>query len=309
MNIDHLSRLMNFTESSLPDLDEVVLGALSYLEALSLPSVPVYAHQHPLIVGSGNAIQVGRILFRDIDATFVEEGNFETVFARGCHDAVYIISASGSKHAHTIALRAGASNIPVYLVTNTEDSPAGMLLGKEYTFVFPHIREPYTYNTSTYLSMLYGGTSVSPRRVHAYIETVIEPLLANLPSHKAFLMVVPPEFSDIRKMFETKFDELFGPHILGRAVTTEELKHAKTVVTSKEQCFVSFGLPTEYGNPGHRITLPLMEDALHAEVVAIGYYFIGRIQRMNPPYYKDNIASYVKEASAMFGHSIPIIVP
>jgi hypothetical protein len=309
MNIDYLSRLMNFTESTLPNLDEVVIGALSYLEALDIPSVPVRVHQHPLIVGSGNAHHVGRILFRETDATYVEEGNFADALRRKQNDAVYIISASGSKHALSLAERAVGAKVPSYLITNTEDSPAGMLLGKEYTFIFPHIREPYTYNTSTYLSMLYGGTGVSPRRIHSYIETVIDPLLINLENYKAFLIVIPPEFADVRKMFETKFDELFGPHILGRAVTTEELKHAKTVVTSKEQCFVSFGSETQCGNPGRRISIPLMENAIHAEVVALGYYLIGKIQKANPSYYKENIAQYVKEASAMFGHEIPIIVP
>ncbi len=309
MNIDHLSRLMNFTESDLPDLDEVVLGALSYLEALDLPKVSVHDHKRPLVVGSGNAIQVGRILFQETDATYVEEGNFAEVLARGINDAVYIISASGSKHALSLAERAIASNLPSYLITNTEDSPAGMLLGKEYSFVFPHIREPYTYNTSTYLSMLYGASSISPRRVRTYIETVVNPLLVDLVAYNAFLIIVPPQFSDVRAMFETKFDELFGPHVLGRAVTTEELKHAKTVVTSNEQCFVSFGPHADYGNPGRRITIPLMQNPTHAEVIAIGYYLIGLIQKANPSYYKDNIANYVKEASAMFGEEISIIAP
>jgi hypothetical protein len=309
MNIDHLSRLMNFTESDLPDLDEVVLGALSYLEALDLPAVPVDRHTHPLVVGSGNAYQTGRILFRNVDATFVEEGNFEAVMEHCFHDAVYIVSASGSKHALTLAERAVHAGVPVYLITNMSDSPAGMLLGEEHTYVFPHIREPYTYNTSTYVSMLYGGTGVSPRRVRTYLETVVEPLLTHLGEYDAFLMILPPEFADVRKMYEVKFDELFGPHILGRAVTTEELKHAKTVVTSEKQCFISFGETTEYGNPGRRITIPLMDDAIHAEVVALGYYVIGKVQKANPSYYKDNIAAYVKEASAMFGHTIPIIVP
>jgi hypothetical protein len=308
MNTNYLNRLLTFTENDLPDLDEVVVGALSYLEALTLPSIRVTKHTRPLVVGSGNALSVGKILSRETDAVCVDESVFKETCAHGYFDAVYIISASGAKHADGIAEEATLAGIPVYLITSTEHSPASALLPTEHTFVYPHVREPYTYNTSTYLAMLYGNERVSPERVRMHIETVIDPLLSDLQSYTAFLMVVPTAFSYVCSMYEIKFDELFGPYILGRATTSEGVKHAKTIVTAPHQCLVSFGEEVSYGNPGRRLTIPLFDDITYPEMIAIGYYVIGKIQKAHEPYFKENIQSYVTEAGAMFGHTIPVIV-
>jgi len=42
--------------------------------------------------------------------------------------------------------------------------------------------------------------------------------------------------------------------------------------------------------------------------MAIGYYIIGKIQRANPPYFKNNIEQYMKKASKTFGHKLNPIV-
>jgi hypothetical protein len=308
MHIDYLTRLLSFTEKDLPDLDEVVMGALSFLEALDLPRINVQAHTRPLIVGSGNGLHTGAILFRYVDAVCVNEGSYRDVLARGVFDSLYIISASGSKHAQEIAAYAMTLSIPAYLITSTEDSPAGALIGREHTFVYPHIREPYTYNTSTYLAMLYGNTEVSPRRARTYIETVVQPLMPDFSSYTSFLMTIPPQFKEVGAMFEIKFDELFGPYVLGRACTTEELKHAKTVVTSSTQCLISFGSEISVGDFGCRVTVPLQHDMTHSDIIALGYFIIGRIQKSRQPYFKERIGTYVKEAGEMFGQELPVIV-
>ena len=284
------------------------MGALSYLKALTLPHLQAGKHSRPLVVGSGNALHVGRILFRDTDAVCVEESAFTSSIEKGYYDAVYIISASGSKHAKAIAEESVTSGIPTYLVTNTNDSGAGAIVGRENSFIYPHVREPYTYNTSTYLSMLFGAHSVSPEKIQTYIETVVEPLITDMSAYTAFLMTVPSEFGEVRGMFETKFDELFGPKILGRAYTTEEMKHAKTVITSPTQCFICLGNEIPYGNPGMRITIPLTDELTHAELIAIGYYIIGKIQKAHHPFFKENIEAYTKATSEMFGQTIPVIV-
>jgi|JI10StandDraft_1071094.scaffolds.fasta_scaffold27629_3 hypothetical protein len=308
MTTDYLTRLLTFREDTLPDLDEVVMGGLAYLGGLSLPQIDVTKHARPLVVGSGNALHTGKILFRKNDATCIEEGSFGEVLARGSHDAVYIVSASGSKHAGSLAAEAVSKNIPVYLITTTADSPAEKLVGSEQTFVYPRIREPYTYNTSTYLGMLFGNESVRPERVQNYIETVVEPLIGDLSAYRAFLMVVPASYALVCPMYEIKFDELFGPYVLGRGTTTEGVKHAKTVITAPHQCIISFGETCQYGNPGNRLTIPLMEDCTYPELIAIGYYVIGKIQKQHPPYFKDRIGAYTKETSEMFGQTIPVIV-
>jgi hypothetical protein len=177
------------------------------------------------------------------------------------------------------------------------------------TFLYPHIREPYTYNTSTYLSMLFGMKKESPELIMSFIKEHVAPAIPdNFKNFNAFLLTVPPKFKTIRKMLETKFDELFGPYVAGRAYTVEEVKHAKTVITSNTQCFIHFGDEVSLGSPGGRVTIPLPHDCGPAALIAIGYYVIGRIQRAHHPYYKEHIQGYVEEASKLFGQEIVTIV-
>lgn len=309
MSTEYHTRMMTFTEKDLPDLDEVVLGSLEYLSTVTFPDLNVYAHDAPLVVGSGNALQTGKILFYNTNARFSEEGNAHEMFSRDIYDALYIISASGGKHAIMLAQKGVASGIPTYLVTTNEHSPAANIVGRDMTFTYPHIREPYTYNTSTYLSMLFGMKKESPEHIMSFIEEHVAPAIPNnLKDFNAFLLTVPPKFKTIRKMFETKFDELFGPYVAGRSYTVEEVKHAKTVITSDTQCFIHFGDGISLGSPGGRVTIPLPPDCGPAALIAIGYYVIGRIQRAHHPYYKEHIKEYVEEASKLFEQEILVIV-
>lgn len=308
MNTDYLTRLMTFTEDDLPDLDEVVMGTLAYLEGISLDSFSVSAHRRPLVVGSGNAVSAAQLLFRNTDAMVVEEGEFESYCARGIYDSVYVVSASGSKHAIDITEKSLKSNLPTYLITSTDHSPAARMLDPDHVFLFPHIREPYTYNTSTYLGMIMGQERTSPERIRFFIENQVAPALPSFGLYRAFLFSLPPEFAPLRRMFETKFHELFGPHLVGQAFTTEEVKHAKTVVTSIDQCFISFGVENRYGAPGFRFTVPVPSDVTAGELLAVGYFIIGAIQKAHRPYFKEHIHAYVKEASAVFDQTVPVIV-
>lgn len=304
------TRLETFTETDLPDLDEVVLGALEYLNTVEFPELDVHLHKQPLVVGSGNALQTGKLLFRDTNARFAEESGALKTLSEISFDSLYIISASGSKHAIMLAQKGVASGLPTYLITTNGESPAAAIVGHDMTAVFPHIREPYTYNTSTYLSMLFGTREESPALIAEFIqENVVPTLNLDFSRFNSYLLTVPAEFKAVRKMFETKFDELFGPYVHGRTYTLEEVKHAKTVVTGKEQCFISFGEDQVIGgSPGGRLTIPLPSHYGPAALIAIGYYVIGCIQKAHHPYFKESITAYTKEASQFFGHEIAVIV-
>lgn len=156
--------------------------------------------------------------------------------------------------------------------------------------------------------MLFGMCEESPAEIATFIEEKVAPLLSiDFSQFNSYLLTVPVQYKAVRKMFETKFDELFGPHVHGRTFTLEEVKHAKTVVTGSEQCFISFGEGQPIGTPGLKLTIPLPKDFGPAALIAIGYYVIGHIQRAHPPYFKENIAAYTKEASQFFGQEIAVI--
>jgi hypothetical protein len=307
----YTDELKAFTEESLPTLDSVVLGALEFLGNADIPRLNVSAHTRPFVVGSVGGLNTAKILFEHTDAVIADEGSYRTARERiRAIDAVYIVSASGNKHAVHIAEDMKQSTVPVYLVTSTHDSPASKFIPDERVFVFPHIREPYTYNTSTYLGMLFGGAPESPHEILSFIETEVAKFIpVTLANYASFVLTVPPQFGLHRAMFVTKFDELFAPLVTGRAFTSEEIKHAKIVVPSPTQCFLNFDVPaTPYAPISQQFQIPLPPNCSAAAMLAIGYYVIGRIQAAHPPYFKEHIRSYTERAQEVFGQSVPVIV-
>ncbi len=303
--------LKTFTKDTLPDLDTVVFGALELFQTVELPEVDLTQFKRPLVVGSGNAAVTGKLLFDDVDAVFADESSYVAKLANiPSIDGAFLISASGGKHAIEIGNALAQRALPFELLTNNENAPARELLPPSSVHVFPKNREPYTYNTSTYLGMILSKTSEDPKEILTFIyEHVVPAVPHNLASYDAFYLTVPDEFTEVREMFKTKFDELFGPKLMARVFTFEQTKHAKTVIQGNRELFVSFGEPnTVFGNPEHRLTITLPTDVDYGAMMAIGYYFIGQIQKQFPPYYKQRIEAYAKETSESFGSIINPIV-
>ncbi len=297
--------MAHLDERHLPDLDEIVLSALD-LFSEGLPGLDVAAFRRPLVVGSGNAAATGRILFSGKDAVFADESTYRGKLSQV--DGVVIISASGAKHAPVIAKEVIRRKIPVVLVTNTEDSPAARLLPKKSVVVLPKQPEPYTYNTSTYMSAIIAQTREDPQQIKKFILQKVKPKIPrNLRRYSAFYLILPEEFDVLREMLRTKFDELFGPMVVGRIFTLEQTKHAKTVVPSDKELFISFGVKNSYYGR-HKLYIPLPKNASYAAAMAITYYFIGNIQKQHPPYFKKHITQYLKQASKIFKSKLSVVV-
>lgn len=303
--------LADFDLEHLPDLDTVVLSALELLKECSLPDSTV-PYRRPLVVGSSGAAAVGRMLFANNDAVFADESGVEQALGKSPDvDGAVIISASGGKHAVGVAKTLREKGIETVLFTNNPEAPAKEFIAPENVRIFPKNREPYTYNTSTYLSMLLADTSESATDILQHIEKAVERRLsrAHLGTFGSFVMIVPPEFREVREMFRTKFDELFGPYLNVRAFTSEEIKHAKTVVTSGDELFIGFGTEnSHFGISKNRLTIPFPENVGYGAIMAIGYYVIGKIQKSHRPYFKGNIVKYTEEASKIFNEEIKPIV-
>ncbi len=307
----YTERLKTFTEDNLPDLDEVVLGALELFAETELPEIDFSQFKRPLVVGSVNGAAAGELLFTDRNAVFADESDYiQKLTTTSDIDGAFLISASGSKHAISISQELKTRNIETILITNNPTAPASEFISNENINVFPRNREPYTYNTSTYMSMLLSKTKEDPAKIYEYIENTVKPLIPNnLTDFKAFCLVIPPEYNAMAAMIRTKFDELFGPEVVGRVFTTEQMKHAKTVVDSKNECFVTFGNPeNDFGHDGSRINIPLPDNHDLVAMLAIGYFFVGHIQKQFPPFFKNDITNYVKSASEIFGSDINVIV-
>ena len=306
-----LEALQSFDAQTLPNLNTVVLGALEYLGSASIPSLNVREYSRPLVIGSVNALSTGRVLFEEVDTVFAEEGNYLEALTRVPQiDAVYIFSASGGKHAVHIAKDMAARGLPTFLVTSTENAPAAAYLDPLRVLVFPHIREPYTYNTSTYMGMMLGNSTESVVEIRAFIEDVVHPCIPDtLGTFDSFVLTVQPRFAPLRAMFTTKFDELFAPVVTGRAFTDEEIKHAKIIVPSTSQYFLNFGVAaTGYADAAQQLQVPIPPQCGPIAMLAIGYYVIGCIQEQHEPYFAQGIETYIDRASAIFNQSLSVIV-
>jgi len=301
-----------FDTSKLMNLDECVIDALNLLSKTKLPSLDILKkYKRPLVVGSGNAAVTGRIIFEDVDAVFANEGTYEKKIdnVEGIDGAI-LISASGGKHAPKIAKDLKERGLEVWLFTCNPEALAKEHVDEDKTLVYPKNPEPYTYNDSTYKGMILSRTNEDPKQILNYIKTEVDPLIPpNLADYDAFYLIVSPEFDNIREMLLTKFDELFGSKISGRVYTPEQTKHAKTVVPSDKEMFISFGYNNQlFGNENARLNIPLPENAGYAAMMAIAYYVIGKIQAQNEPFFKKNIVAYCEKASNIFGQKIEPIV-
>jgi len=306
-----LEQINTFDLNNLPDLDTVVLAALeSFTNNPHLPDTTVPFHK-PLVIGSGNAAITGRIIFNKTEAVFATESDYLTTLS--IHkdiDGVVLISASGGKHAVTIAKDLNARKLPVVLFTNNPTSLAADLLPEAEIRVFPKNREPYTYNTSTYLSMILADTKENPREISLIIDNDLTRLASfNFNDFRTFTFVLPSHLAELGLMLQTKFDELFGPMLHGRFFTTEEIKHAKTVIHNQSELFITVGTDTRMREENlNQLHLSLPADSNYATALAATYYLVGLIQKSFPPYFKDNIIQYCQTASQVFDQDIKPIV-
>ena len=298
--------MKNFDDNQLIDLDECVVNALKLFQ-VKKPPVLDFTYKKPLVVGSGNAAVTGRIIFEDLDAIFADEGTYEKkINTIKDIDGAVLISASGGKHAPIIAKALKEKQIPVSLLTCNKNARAKDIINK--ILVTPNNPEPYTYNTSTYMGMILSKTNEDPKKILSFIKEKVDPLIPNnFNEFDAYYLIVPAEFDNTRELFMTKFDELFGPKILGRVFTPEQTKHAKTVIKSETEMFIGFGYQNKiFGTK--RLNIPLPKSAGPVAVMAIGYYVIGKIQKQNEPYFKNSIEQYIKDISEVFGYELKVIV-
>lgn len=312
MQQSNIDILKTFTIDTLPSLDVVVLGALEMLSTHELPAIDTSRFTRPLVVGSGNAEATGRIIFADSNAVFASESSYEDKLANISDiDEVVIVSASGAKHAPIIAGKARDAGKHVTLITNTPNSDASKELHDDLTeYVFPKNREPYTYNTSTYMGMILGATKEDPQAIYEYIQQHIAGMeFPDFSQYSKYFVIVPDEFSGITRMVQIKFIELFSRRLARDVETSEFMKHAATVTPADDELFISIGYDNQtWGDPSRRLNVPLPENAGYVAIMAVSYFVVAQIQKAQPQYFKQNIAAYCRMISQVFGENLSPIV-
>ena len=295
----HLMKDKEITPENIPDLDEIVLQTLDFFSKNRPPSINVGKFNSPFVVGSGNAYNTGLIIFSGKDAIFADESNFKSVISSSNKNAqdglprdAVIISASGGKDSVWEIELAKNQGLKTTLLTTKAESDAAKIA--DDVVVFKSIAEPYTYNTSTYMGMMLGTVYEDPSKIKGHIESLRFPEIFG--DHKGYSFVVPDQFMQICPMLEIKQSELFGPKVSIRAFPQGHARHAKFVIRDPEEMVISLGQSNEFfGDPNHRWDISLPKDINFAEIMAITYYIVGKIQASKPPYFKQNIRRYISQ--------------
>ncbi len=143
---------------SYPSLSEIVLETIDlYSSRTDLPQIDLTQFHTPLVVGSGNGYYTGRIVFRDIGAYYANESEVDRKLENipSITDVV-VVSASGEKHAPIILEAAKRHGKNTFLISSSESSTGRSIA--DHSIIMPKIREPYTYNTSTYFGYMLAET-------------------------------------------------------------------------------------------------------------------------------------------------------
>lgn len=291
-------------KEKLPNLDESVLAALNFF-IKEKPKFPKQLFNAlPIIVGSGNAYNAGRVIFRNQAAIFANESNFEktlkeyqSLINKGLIKEALIISASGEKDSVWEIKLAKKFGLATILFSCAPNSSAAKIADK--VFIFQKLREPYTYNVSTYLGMILGAENSEAKKIRETLKTL--PFPKDFANYKAYSFILPDEFTDIAPMLEIKRHELFGPRLSIRAFSQGEARHAKFVIPWDKELIISFGENKFFGEKKQRWEIKMKTGAKAALVMALGYFIIGKIQATKAPYFKNNIASYCNNGAIAYG--------
>lgn len=280
-------------------LNKIVLDALSFFTTHTISPFDVNAYNLPFVVGSGNALSTGKIIFSEKAAIFADESNFRLIvesykeaIAKGLVKQSVVISASGEKDSVWEVELSKQQGLTTTLFTCKPDSSAAKIA--DTVIPFRSIAEPYTYNTSTYLGMILASTHEDPKRIFDYLHQLeIPPAFTN---YEAYAFVLDDRFIHIAPMIEVKRDELFGPHLMMRAFTFGHARHAKFVHPWDKELVISLGKENKFfGDAEHRWNIDLPPNASFGAVMAVSYYLCGLIQEAKHPYFKENITAFCSD--------------
>jgi hypothetical protein len=298
----------------LPNLDESVLKALDFFKKNPPVKLKLKKTNLPFIVGSGNAFNTGKILFKGRPAIFASESDFQEklqaysgLIKSGVIKEALIISASGEKDAAWEISAAKKHGLKTILMTCSSNSSGAKIA--DQVIAYRKIAEPQTYNISTYLGMIMSQSGEKAQNIKDAIKKLRLP--KNYTTYNAYTFVLPDEFAEITPMLEIKRHELFGPHLSLRAFSAGEARHAKFVMPWEKELVISLGENKYFGLPEHRLQIKMPKKYGPGLVMALTYYLIGQIQKTKTPYYQKNIAKYCVEGPRAYGKKKPfeVIVP
>ncbi len=300
--------------TQLPNLDESVMQALDFFKSNPPAKLNLKTGVWRFVVGSGNAYNTGKIIFKGRPAIFANESDFpeklnayKDLIKSDIIKEALIISASGEKDATWEIAAAKKSGLKTILMTCSPQSNGAKIA--DLVIPYRKIAEPQTYNISTYLGMIMSLSGEKAQDIKKIIQKLRLP--KNYTAYNAYTFVLPDEFAEITPMLEIKRHELFGPHLSLRAFSAGEARHAKFVMPWEKELVISLGENKYFGLKEHRFQVKMPKNYGPGLAMALTYYLIGQIQKAKTPYYKKNIAKYCVEGPKAYGKKEPfeVVVP
>jgi len=298
-------------KEKIPNLDESVLAALNFFIKESPKFPDKLFNALPIIVGSGNAYNAGRVIFRNQAGFFANESNFKKILKdyrplikTGLIKEALIISASGEKDSVWEIKLAKKLALKTILFTCESNSSAAKIA--DQVFIFKKLREPYTYNVSTYLAMILAAEKAQAKKILLALKNL--PFPKDFANYKAYSFILPDEFIDIAPMLEIKRHELFGPRLSIRAFSQGEARHAKFVIPWDKELIISFGENKFFGAKKQRWEIKIEKQTKAALIMALSYFIIGKIQAIKPSYFKNHIKDYCNNGAIAYGETQPFSV-
>ena len=164
--------------SKLPNLDESVLEGLNFFIKNKPKKLNLKNYNFPIVVGSGNAYNTGKIIFSGQAAVFANESTFKNTLkayaplikSKTIKQAI-IISASGGKDAAWEIKLAKKNKLKTTLFTCNAESEGAKLADE--VILFRKNAEPQTYNISTYLGIILAVSGESILNIQKFIKRPI----------------------------------------------------------------------------------------------------------------------------------------
>lgn len=281
---------------TIPTLEKIVFSTLDFFTNSPPPGLDISQFSLPFVIGSGNALNTGKIIFSNQAAIFADESNFRTmvssyeeVIKKGLIRDAVIISASGEKDSVWEVELAKEKGLKTTLLTCKPASSAAKTA--DTVIAYKSIAEPYTYNTSTYLGMILSTTGEKAQQIKKFLESLN--IINAFGDYTNYAFVLPDTYLHVAPMIIIKDEELFGPHLMIRAYTEGHARHAKFIHRWDKELVISLGVKNgHFGEPGHRWDIQLPASASFGTIVAVSYYLCGLIQKAKPDYFIQHIEQY-----------------
>lgn len=301
--------------NKLDSLNLSTIKALEFLSQNKLAKINLKKYSFPIVIGSGNAYNAGQVIFASQKAIFANESNCLEVFKKYqdlikkkiIKEAV-VISASGEKDSIWEIKLAKQKKLKTTLLTCSPKSSAAKLADE--VIIFDKLSEPYTYNVSTYLSMILAASGEKAPDILSFILKLKLP--KNFKKYRAYSFILPDQVGNVAAMLEIKKSELFGPNLSLRAFSYGEARHAKFVIRKKDELIISLGENKYFGSPKSRFQIKNIKNLGPALSMALGYFLIGLIQESRPDYFGKHIKNFCTDygyKAYLGGKPFSVIVP